>query len=94
MGGTISYYEIVTDYTAFWSFTASLANKEHIMNTVIEAQAQVIAQFLNEDDNMSCHLFLENQHYNLTKQDLILNQANRMSVIDAQQIAKLIDGCY
>lgn len=64
------------------------------MNSVIKAQAQVIAQFLNDDDNMSCHLFLENQNYNLTKQDLILNQANRMEVIDANQIAKLIDSCY
>lgn len=65
-----------------------------IMNNVIEAQAQVIANFLNQDDNMSCHLFLENQHFNLTKQDLILDQAKRMDVIDAGQIAQLIDGVY
>lgn len=37
------------------------------MNNVIEAQAQVIADFLTQDDSMSCHLFLENQNFSLTK---------------------------
>lgn len=64
------------------------------MNDVIEAQAQVIADLLNQNDSMSCHLFLENQHFNVTKQDLILNQAKRMDVIDAAHIAALIDDIY
>ncbi|MGB1297008.1 MAG: hypothetical protein ACPG8A_01975 [Psychrobium sp.] len=64
------------------------------MNNVIEAQAQVIADFLAQDDSMSCHLFLENQHFSLTKQDLILNQANRMERFDTKQIAQLIDDVY
>jgi len=64
------------------------------MNRVIETQAQVIAGYVDNNDNLSCHLFLENQHMPLKQQDEILAQVNRLKVPNAGNIAKIIDSCY
>jgi len=64
------------------------------MNHVIEAQAQVIANYVDANDSLSCHLFLENQHMPLKLQDKILAEVGRLQIPSAGNIAKIIDRFY
>lgn len=61
------------------------------MNQVIESQAQVIATLVNNNDEVFCHLFLENQHFPVNIQDSILNEVSRLKKCDAPSIAKVLD---
>lgn len=63
------------------------------MNKVIESQAQVIAGLIDANDDVSCHLFLENQHFPVNVQDHILNEVGRLKKPDAVSIAKVLDNC-
>ncbi|NRA61482.1 MAG: hypothetical protein HRU25_11345 [Psychrobium sp.] len=63
------------------------------MNQVIETQAQVLADLNCSQDEFSCHIFLENQHFPLNIQDKILNEIGRLKVPNAGNIAKVIDNC-
>jgi len=61
------------------------------MNQVFESQAQVIAGLINANDEISCHLFLETQHFPVNLQDHILNEVGRLKKRDASSIAKVLE---